>query len=107
MNQSSIDRGLFRSIFYRTYSDTETRGNEYRQEEFSVPQQSTTLEMRNATYQKLDKDAFVAPGIRVSGDDIIIGKISKIKGNDQMNLGKKELKDCSIPLRRSENGVID
>ena len=63
--------------------------------------------MRNSTYQKLDQDAFVAPGVRVSGDDIIIGKISKIKGNDQMNLGKKEFKDCSIPLRRSENGVVD
>ncbi len=107
MNQSSIDRGLFRSIFYRTYNDTETRGNEYRQEEFAVPVQSSTLEMRNSTYQKLDQDAFVAPGVRVSGDDIIIGKISKIKGNDQMNLGKKEFKDCSVPLRRSENGVVD
>lgn len=107
MNQSSIDRGLFRSIFYRTYNDTENRGNEYRQEEFSVPVQSTTLEMRNSTYGKLDIDAFVAPGVRVSGDDIIIGKTSKIKGNSQMNLGKKEFKDCSIPLRRSENGVID
>lgn len=30
-----------------------------------------------------------------------------MKGNEQMNLGKKEHKDCSIPLRRSENGVID
>ena len=107
MNQSSIERGLFRSIFYRTYNDTETRSNEYREESFSVPIQSTTLEMRNSTYGKLDNDAFVAPGVRVSGDDIIIGKISKIRGNDQMNLGKKEFKDCSVPLRRSENGVVD
>ena len=38
---------------------------------------------------------------------MIIGKIAKIKGNDLMNIGKKEFKDCSIPLRRSENGVID
>ncbi len=37
MNQSSIDRGLFRSIFYRTYSDTETKGTDYRHEEFTVP----------------------------------------------------------------------
>ena len=49
----------------------------------------------------------MAPGITVSGDDIIIGKIVKIKGNDLMNVGKKEFKDCSIHLRKSENGVVE
>ena len=32
------------------------------QEEFGIPNFSTTLEMRNGTYQKLDRDAFVCPG---------------------------------------------
>ena len=72
-----------------------------------MPVHSTTLEMRNGTYSKLDRDAFVNTGQRVSGDDIIIGKVSKIKGNDLMDFGKKEFKDSSVALRRSENGVVD
>jgi len=96
MNQSSIDRGLFRSIFYRTYSDAETRGNEYRHEEFAVPVQSSTIEMRSGCYTKLDRDALVCPGQRVSGDDVVVGKVSRVRGNDVLDFGKKEFKGFFI-----------
>jgi DNA-directed RNA polymerase II subunit RPB2 len=46
MNQGSIDRGLFRSVFYRTYHDSEEKGKNDNYEEFCRPVPTTTLEMR-------------------------------------------------------------
>lgn len=42
----------------------------------------------------------------MSGDDIIIGKVVKLN-TEKIDYGRITHKDCSQPLRRSENGSVD
>lgn len=110
MNQSSIDRGLFRSLFYRAYLDQEKKVGMSVMERFEKPNRSDTLRMKQGTYDKLDNDGIITPGSRVSGDDIIIGKTAPI-AQDAEELGQRTkmhtLRDVSTPLRSTENGIID
>lgn len=110
MNQSSIDRGLFRSIFYRSYMDQEKKIGMTVMEEFERPSRQTTLRMKHGTYDKLEADGLIAPGARVSGEDIIIGKTAPI-APDAEELGQRtslhSKRDVSTPLRATESGIVD
>jgi DNA-directed RNA polymerase II subunit RPB2 len=110
MSQSSIDRGLFRSLFYRTYTDSQKRVGMNVVEDFEKPTRSDTLRMKGGTYDKLDDDGIVAPGVKISGEDIIIGKTAPI-APDAEELGQRTKlhvkRDVSTPLRSTESGYID
>lgn len=110
MNQSSIDRGLFRSLYYRTYMDTEKKSGIQQLEEFEKPTRETTLRMKHGTYDKLEDDGLIAPGIGVTGEDIIIGKTAPIPP-DSEELGQRTRnhtrRDVSTPLKSTENGIVD
>jgi len=108
MNQSSVDRGLFRSVFYRSYSCEEKKQPFGGCDEFERPQQETTRNMKRANYEKLDADGFIAPGEFVTGDDIIIGRTTPLAEGEETQPGARHTKrDASIGLRPSETGVVD
>ncbi len=106
LNQSAIDRGFFRSVFFRTYDDSQKPD-----EIFSQPDFNRTSGRKHGIYDKLDLDGLVNPGVLVSGDDIIIGKVSKNSSSsaveDYRDHTIKQFKDCSTPLKHSESGIID
>lgn len=110
MNQSSIDRGLFRSLYTKTYMDMEKKTAMMMLEEFEKPTRETSIRLKHGTYDKIDADGLPAPGVRVSGEDILIGKTAPLPP-DSEELGLRSRlhtkKDVSTPLKSTESGIVD
>uniref|UniRef100_M4FCE2 DNA-directed RNA polymerase subunit beta n=1 Tax=Brassica campestris TaxID=3711 RepID=M4FCE2_BRACM len=108
MNQSSIDRGFFRSLFFRSYRDEEKKMGTLVKEDFGRPDRASTMGMRHGSYEKLDDDGLAPPGTRVSGEDVIIGKTTPISQDEaQGQSSRYTRRDHSISLRHSETGMVD
>lgn len=112
VNQSSIDRGLFRSSFFRTYNGKATAkaGNSFsaaQDERFEIPGKNC-IGLRHGSYDKLGPDGLAEPGSRVSPDDVLIGKTiaCPITGPDgvQTTISRR---DDSVCMRSVESGVVD
>ncbi|KAK4486934.1 hypothetical protein RD792_006247 [Penstemon davidsonii] len=107
MNQSSIDRGFFRSLFFRSYRDEEKKMGTLVKEDFGCPNRDNTMGMRHGSYDKLEDDGFAPPGTRVAGDDVIIGKTTPISQEEAQGNSRFTRRDHSSSLRHSESGVVD
>ena len=99
MNQSAIDRGLFRSFFYRSYKDEHHIGNNSLKETICKPSKEVCSGMKMNDYSKIASDGVVPPGEYVSDNHILIGKINSID--------KNTTKDASTVVRHNEGGTVD
>ena len=109
MSQSSIDRGLFRSMFYRSYNEGLKSEGGQLLEAFEKPKREELgLAGNRVNYDKLDVDGFVSPGQKVADRDIIIGKTTLVISKDDHDQAPQATKrDSSTRLRHNEQGVVD
>jgi len=110
INKGSLDRGLFQSIFFRTYKDEEKKNQSSGEEErFCRPDPEMTRQLRNGNYGKLGPDGFVPENTFVNSDDILVGKVVPLKVPTGMVLpaGAKKFRDVSRTPRNNESGFVD
>ena len=99
MSKSAVDRGLFRSTFYRTYKEEQNYSASVK-ETLEIPNKENCLAIKYSDYSKLDEDGIVKSGIKVNSDDIIVGKTLE-------TVGVSKKKDGSLSIRHNENGYVD
>jgi DNA-directed RNA polymerase beta subunit len=110
INRASLERGMFRSIFYRTYKDEEKKNQSSGEEEkFCRPDGNMTKHMKYANYDKLSDTGFVPENTYVTSNDILIGKTVPIRlaTGQVLPAGTKRFKDVSKTLRNNEVGYVD
>jgi DNA-directed RNA polymerase II subunit RPB2 len=127
MSQSGIDRGLFRSAYFRAISDEEKRPLAGVAERFEIPDRQECTGIKPGSYLKLDDDGIVAEATRFAANDILVGKTQPLEaapGSDDpkgegagvtpaggMNVdtlfGSKSKKDLSLAAKSTESGVVD
>jgi len=110
INRAALDRGRFRSIFYRTYKDEERKNQSSGEEEkFCRPDPVETKHMKNAHYEKIGEDGFVPKDTYVTPDDILIGKVVplRVPTGAVLPAGAKKSRDVSKMPRNNEKGYVD
>ncbi|KAK2953101.1 putative DNA-directed RNA polymerase II subunit rpb2 [Blattamonas nauphoetae] len=110
LNRAAIDRGMFRSIFYRTYKDVEKKRHRVAEEIFEKPDPEICVGAQTENLMNLDTDGLAIPGIRISGDSVLIGKTTSLPNREATGFslaGRKTKKDVSVRQRASEEGVVD
>ena len=104
MNQSAIDKGMFRSHFYRTYKD---ESKQYGSNCKDVIERSSSEEcvgMKFTSYDHIDEDGIAGPGEFLENEAVVISKTSTFSNPTE---GGKVKKDYSTLLRHNESGMVD
>ncbi len=111
VNKGALDRGIFRSTYFKTYVDQEKEIVRVGglMEQFEIPNRNETKGIQHGNYGKLGPDGVIEPGTRVIENDIIIGKTTPIATSKQeiSQIKKFKKRDVSTSMRQNEAGVVD
>lgn len=108
-NKSSIERGLFRTMFFRVYQGEEKRYWGGQEDVIGIPEKDVRGYRTEADYARLMEDGMLAPETPVSSDDVLIGRTSPqrfLSANELMS-GIANMRETSICLRHGESGIVD
>ena len=112
LSQSSVERGLGRTFFYRIYESESQQYPGGMRDNFEIPNAEDNLRgyKGEKSYRLLEDDGIIAKESTVTGGDILIGKTSPPRFMEEYREFESKgpyRRDTSIGVRPSESGIVD
>jgi DNA-directed RNA polymerase subunit B' len=110
MNKSSIERGLLRSVMYRTYEAEQKRYMGGQEDILAIPEAGVRGYAGEDAYKHLPEDGIINPESIVNSDDVLVGRVSPLRflgSMDQFITGIENIRETSVRLRHGDEGIVD
>ena len=110
INKSSVDRGLFRSTFYRVYEGECRQYLGGLRDKFEIPEAGIRGYRGDRYYRLLEEDGIISPESEVTGNTVLIGRTSPprfLEEYREFEVKGPTKRDSSVGMRPSEEGIID
>ncbi len=110
VNKSSVDRGLFRSTFYRIY---EAESRQYLgglRDKFEIPEAGIRGYRGDRYYRLLEEDGIISPEADAVGNTVLVGRTSPprfLEEYREFEVKGPTKRDSSVTMRPSEEGTVD
>jgi len=110
VNKSSVDRGVGRSTFLRTYEAEERSYPGGQRDTFEKPLPEIEGYKSEEYYEELGEEGVIFPEADVDGGDVLIGKTAPPRFLEEIGpfgIVEERRRDSSIGVRHGEWGIVD
>ncbi|MFA5108637.1 MAG: DNA-directed RNA polymerase subunit B [Candidatus Micrarchaeia archaeon] len=110
MNRSAIDRGLGRSVFYKTHETEERRYPGGQRDKLEIPPVTAQGYRDERAYRFLSDDGIIMPESKLEPKDVLVGKTSPPRFLEEISvfgMVEEKKRDNSLSVKAGDEGAVD